>query len=153
MPEFNYITAVLPQAPDLLALAATAPEQFPALLQSSQTQGWDILFALPIETRLYAANEGAKLVHDLAELATKAQFTPTHSNLPFHGGWIFYAGYELLEIFEPSVQARTMVEYVDFPLGALIRCPAAILFERDTQTTTLLAETADQLAQLQALLA
>jgi len=152
MPEFNYITAVLPQAPDLLALAAQAPEQFPALLQSSQTQGWDLLFALPTETRLYAAGDGARLVRDLAELATHAESAPSDNNLPFYGGWIFYAGYELLEIFEPSVQARTMGEYIDFPLGALIRCPAAILFERETQTTTLLAETADQLAQLQALL-
>ncbi|QZA78055.1 aminodeoxychorismate synthase component I [Deefgea tanakiae] len=152
MPEFNYFTADLPQAPDLLALAAQAPEQFPALLQSSQTQGWDILFALPTETRLYAAGDGARLVRDLAELATHAESAPGDNNLPFYGGWIFYAGYELLEIFEPSVQARTMGEYIDFPLGALVRCPAAILFERETQTTTLLAETADQLAQLQALL-
>jgi anthranilate synthase component 1 len=152
MPEFNYITSVLPSTPDLLELAAQAPEQFPALLQSSQTQGWDILFALPTETRLYAAGDGARLVRDLAELATHAESAPGDNNLPFYGGWIFYAGYELLEIFEPSVQARTMGEYIDFPLGALIRCPAAILFERETQTTTLLAETADQLAQLQALL-
>ena len=153
MPEFNYFTAVLPQAPDLLALAAQTPAQFPALLQSSQTQGWDILFALPTETRLYAAGDGARLVRDLAELATNVASTPIDSPLPFHGGWIFYAGYELLEIFEPSVQARTMGEYIDFPLGALIRCPAAIVVERETQSTTLLAETPEQLAQLQNLLA
>lgn len=152
MSESTYFTAVLPSTPDLLALAANAPAQFPALLQSSQTQGWDILFALPSETRLYAAGEGARLVRDLAELASHAESAPNDQNLPFQGGWIFYAGYELLELFEPSVQSRTMEEYIDFPLGALIRCPAAILFERETQTTTLLAETAEQLAQLQALL-
>ncbi|MBM5572059.1 MULTISPECIES: aminodeoxychorismate synthase component I [Deefgea] len=153
MPEFNYFTAVLPSTPDLLALAAQAPQQFPALLQSSQTQGWDILFALPSETRLYAAGDGARLVRDLAELSIDAASAPNKNQLPFDGGWVFYAGYELLEIFEPSVQARTMGEYIDFPLGALIRCPAAILMERETQTTTLLAETPEQLAQLQDLLA
>ncbi len=153
MPEFNYFTDDLPVAPDLLALAAQSPAFFPALLQSSQTQGWDILFALPSEFRLYAAGEGAALLRDLADLAPNAESTPINAELPFYGGWVFYAGYELLELFEPSVQLRTMGGYADFPLGALIRCPAAVLLQRETQTTTLLAETPELLAQLQKLVA
>lgn len=153
MPEFKYFTADLPQAPDLIALAANHSALFPALLQSSQVQGWDILFALPSETRLYAADEGARLVRDLANLKMSMGTPPNDCKLPFHGGWIFYAGYELLETFEPTVQHRTPGGYIDFPLGALIRCPAAILFERDTKTTTLVAETAAQLVQLQELVA
>nr|WP_314899951.1 aminodeoxychorismate synthase component I [uncultured Deefgea sp.] len=149
MSEFNYFTAPLSNVPDLLALAARVPEHFPALFQSSQTQGWDILFALPTETRRYASGEGAALVRDLAEIG---ESKPINSNLPFHGGWIFYAGYEQLELFEPTVPSRTLGEYIDFPLGALIRCPAAILYQRETQTTTLVAETPAQLLELQALL-
>ncbi|WP_027467918.1 aminodeoxychorismate synthase component I [Deefgea rivuli] len=150
MPEFNYFTSDLPQAPDLLALAANAPQHFPALLQSSQTQGWDILFALPSEFRLYAAHEGAALLRDLAMIGESA---PIASDLPFQGGWVFYAGYELLELFEPSVISRTLGEYADFPVGVLIRCPAAIVLQRETQAATLVAETPELLAQLQELLA
>ncbi len=150
MSEFNYFTHRLPQAPDLAGLLAHSRAHFPALLQSSQTQGWDILFALPSEIRCYGADEGAALVRDLAALP---QGPTIESELPFHGGWFFYAGYELLEIFEPSVATRTLGQYADFPLGALIRCPAAVLLHRETQVATLLAETAADLAQLQALLA
>ena len=153
MPEFNYVTHDLPFAPDLLALAATTPQHFPALLQSSQTQGWDILFALPSEFRCYAVGEGAALLRDLAALATSSQSAPIASQLPFQGGWIFYAGYELLELFEPSVQTYTLDECDGFPLGALIRCPAAILLHRETQRATVIAETPELLAQLNALVA
>lgn len=130
---------------DLLALAASDPGMFPMLLQSARDTGWDMLFALPQHTRIYAAGEGRQFVADLVALPQSVQ---AESALPFHGGWLVYAGYELLETFEPSVPAR---ECTDYPLAALIRCPAAILFERATGAVTLVAETAGQLAELQAI--
>lgn len=133
--------------PDLLALHASHTAQFPALVQSSKTEGRDILFALPQEIRIYAHSQATDFVRDLASLP---QTDRVESDLPFTGGWFVYAGYELLEVFEPTVPARTGD---DFPVAALIRCPAAILVDRATQVATLVAETAEQLATLAELVA
>ncbi|WP_373974685.1 aminodeoxychorismate synthase component I [Chitinibacter sp. SCUT-21] len=148
-----YHTIRLSTAPDFIALAASKPQAFPALLQSARTQGWDILLALPQSHRVYAADEGAAFVADLAALPVQARI---ESEYPFHGGWLIYAGYELLETFEPTVAARDSAsagQIADFPLAALMRCPAAILLHRETQQATLIAETAAQLQELQSLLA
>ncbi|WP_051279111.1 aminodeoxychorismate synthase component I [Chitinilyticum aquatile] len=135
-----------PPGLDLMALAARDPAHFPALLQSARDSGWDMLFALPQELRLYACHEGAQFVADLAALP---QMPLPGCGLPFHGGWLVYAAYELLETFEPSVPARVGDAA---PLAALIRCPAAVLVERASGAVTLLAETPAQLDELQALL-
>ena len=137
-------TRILSPVPDLLALHAARRELFPGLLQSSGPEGWDILFALPRETRIYRHAEAACFVRDLAELPRE---TAPDSALPFTGGWLVYAGYELLEIFEPTVPARADES---FPLAALIRCPAAVLVERATGVATLVAESAAELAALEA---
>ncbi|WP_348944307.1 aminodeoxychorismate synthase component I [Chitinibacter sp. FCG-7] len=162
----KYLTSTLDFVPDLIALAATQPQVFPSLLQSARTQGWDILFALPQTQRIYRADEGATFVADLAALPVESvslesvsSDVPSPVEFPFHGGWLLYAGYELLETFEPTVPQRfdhTAATQVtgairDFPLAALIRCPAAVLLQRETQQATLIAETAEQLAKLQAL--
>ncbi|MBV8658503.1 MAG: aminodeoxychorismate synthase component I [Burkholderiales bacterium] len=132
---------------DLIALAATQPAHFPYLLQSSGAEGWDILFALPSSVRTYGAGDGDALYGDLAAIAVQ----PSHQDglLPFTGGWVVYLGYEWLETVEPTVPSRPGG---DFPLGLLARVPAAILFERSTGKTHLVAETAAQLAALQAAL-
>lgn len=135
-------TRPLPCAPDLLALHASRRDLFPALLQSSAREGWDILFALPETSRVYSHAEAADFLHDLAGLPHE---TALDTVLPFSGGWLVYAAYELLEMFEPSVAAwpdRT------FPVAALIRCPAAILIERSTQQAMLMAENGELLETL-----
>lgn len=135
-------TRSLAVAPDLLALHAARRDLFPGLLQSSGPEGWDVLFALPQETRIYQQTEAATFVRDLAALPRCAALDST---LPFTGGWVLYAGYELLEVFEPSVPAR---DAGSFPLAALIRCPAAVLVERASGIATLVAESAADLAAL-----
>ncbi|WP_245574973.1 aminodeoxychorismate synthase component I [Chitinilyticum litopenaei] len=146
IPSTRIVSRPGPRGLDLLALAAGNPQQFPALLQSAQRSGWDILFALPRASRIYQAHEGAALVADLAALPRVA-VTPCH--LPFHGGWLLYAAYELLETFETTVPARTSA----YPLAALVRCPAAVVCERSSGEVTLLAETPEELDALAALLA
>ena len=133
---------------DLIGLAATRPGQFPYLLQSSGDSGWDILFALPESVRVYGAAEGDALYRDLATIPV--QPNGQDGLLPFTGGWVVYLGYEWLETIEPTVPARARDA---FPLGLLARVPAAVLFERATGCTHLVAETSSQLAQLQAALA
>ncbi len=136
-------TRILASVPDLLALHAVRRDLFPGLLQSSGPDGWDILFALPREARVYRHTEAARFVSDLAELPREA--TPD-SSLPFTGGWLVYAGYELLEVFESTVPVR---EDESFPLAALIRCPAAVLVKRATGVAMLVAESAAELAALE----
>lgn len=133
----------LVHAPDLLALHAARRDLFPGLLQSCGPEGWDILFALPQETRIYPHSAAATFVQDLAALPRSA---PVDTVLPFFGGWLVYAGYELLEVFEPTVPAR---HATDFPVAALIRCPAAVLVERATGLATLVAESEADLSALQ----
>lgn len=141
-PMSKIFTHSLTVVPDLLTLHAARRDHFPALLQSSKEEGRDILFALPQESKIYTHVQAADFVHDLAALP---KTDPIDSDLPFTGGWFVYAGYELLEVFEPTVPAR-MDD--DFPVAALIRCPAAIIVDRAAQTATLVAETAEQLTEL-----
>ncbi len=137
----------LSSPPDLLALHAARRADFPFLLQSSGQTGHDILFALPQETRLYHDGDAARFAADLAALPLAPAERP--AGLPFIGGWFVYLGYELLHQFEPSVAAPLPDA---FPLAALARMPAAVVVDRTTGGATLVAETVDQLAQLQALL-
>ncbi|SFN39835.1 anthranilate synthase component 1 [Formivibrio citricus] len=139
-------TQSLSAAPDLLALHATRRDLFPALLQSSNTEGWDILFALPETMRIYRHDEAARFLDDLAALSRSPAIDTT---LPFSGGWLVYAGYELLERFEPSVPAWPDPA---FPVAALIRCPAAVLVERGNGKATLVAETLTLLEELESAL-
>ncbi|QNM97837.1 aminodeoxychorismate synthase component I [Chitinimonas koreensis] len=141
-------TLSLPSAPDLLALAAAYPADFPYLLQSAGDTGWDILFALPESVRIYGAGEGAALQRDLAAIAVAP--AADASGLPFTGGWFTYLGYEWLETLESTVPPR---HDAGFPLGLLARVPAALIVAREDGRATLVAETADQLARLEGLLA
>ena len=136
-------TQPLSFVPDLLALHAVRRELFPGLLQSSGTEGWDILFALPRQSRIYQHHEAAEFISDLATLPREPRLD---TSLPFGGGWLVYAGYELLEIFEPTVAQRLDNT---FPLAALIRCPAAVVIERASGKASLVAETKNELASLQ----
>lgn len=140
---------VLSSVPDLVALHAHDAARFPSLMQSSGDTGWDILMALPTERRVYRAGEGAACVADLRALP----LTPVGDNphgLPFTGGWFVYLGYDLLSEFEPTVP-QALAD--DFPLAALMRVPAAVLVKRDEGRAWLVAEGAEQLAELRALLA
>ncbi|MGL6071577.1 aminodeoxychorismate synthase component I [Craterilacuibacter sp.] len=138
-------TRLLDSNPDLLALHAAERAVFPYLLQSSGDSGWDILFALPQQTRVYMEGEGAAFLADVRALPLE---TPQlASALPFTGGWFVYLGYDLLSEFEPSVPAALADS---FPLAALARVPAAVLVERSSGQATLMAESAALLDELHA---
>ncbi len=141
MPDIH--TQTLAVVPDLLALHAARRDLFPGLLQSAGPEGWDILFALPDQSRVYLHHEAADFVRDLAALPRSEELA---CDLPFSGGWLVYAGYELLEVFEPTVPSR---DEEAFPVAALIRCPAAVQVNRATGVARLVAETAQELAALE----
>ncbi|MBV1776408.1 aminodeoxychorismate synthase component I [Burkholderiaceae bacterium DAT-1] len=148
MSTLSVFKEALPAVPDLIALSAAWPEAFPFALQSSGLEGWDMLFALPESIRCYAADEGRALMQDLAAIAV--QPVRVDADLPFHGGWFCYLGYEVLHALEPTVADR---DGQTFPLGMLARVPAAIVVNRQTSTAWLVAETEAQLAKLHRLIA
>lgn len=131
--------------PDLLALHAADRQRFPYLLMSSGEQGWDMLFALPGEPRLFYDGEGAAFLDAVRDIEPQPVDNP--QGLPFVGGWFVFLGYDLLSEFEPSVPAGVPDS---FPLAALARVPAAVLYDRATQTGWLVAERAEDLATLRA---
>ncbi|HEX7128969.1 MAG TPA: aminodeoxychorismate synthase component I [Rhodanobacteraceae bacterium] len=76
--------------------------------------------ALRHERRLYPAGEGK-------------------SRLPFTGGWLLYLGYELAGEIEPSLNLPRDPQQ-DMPVALALRCPAAILVDRENARTLLVVE-------------
>jgi len=139
----------LPGTPDLLGLHIADTRRYPFLLQTLGDDGWDILFAFPQESFTQAAHSPFLPVLDREWLRVGGDNREA-LDLPFTGGWFIYVGYELLHELEPSVTPRQIAE--DFPLGMLVRIPAALMVDRARQQTFLFAEAgfADCLAAMQA---
>lgn len=144
----------LPGTPDLLGLHIADSRRYPFLLQTLGDTGWDILFAFPqdFSVQEFHAQQAAPpffpmLDREWRRTGGDKREAPA---LPFTGGWFVYAGYELLHELEPSVTPRRTAE--DFPLGMLVRIPAALMVDRALQQTFLFAEAgfADCLAAMQA---
>ena len=60
-------------------------------------------------------------------------FTP-----PFIGGWFVYLAYEMAQIIEPSIELPPLPD--DQPLAIAVRCPAAIIFDKTSNSCIALAE-------------
>jgi anthranilate synthase component 1 len=135
---------------DLLRLQRQHPSRYPLLLQSvadgnSQSR-WDLL--------LFANGEGLSLAqgrtHDLdgnpVDLsfleALDVDFAQSYADdaqaLPFSGGWALYLGYELSGQIEPSLQLPAFKG--PLPDALALRCPAALLHDRQTDAYLAVAE-------------
>lgn len=125
----------LPKTPDLLALHEADKAFFPFLLQGAGERGWDILMAAPQSLQLYSQpSDASAFWRDLGSL----DFSSSEASpFPFIGGWFVYLGYELLHRLEPSVPSW---QATSFPLAALARVPAAVLFNRATGESWVVAE-------------
>jgi len=146
------LTEVLPGnlGPDeLRRLNQTFPLRYPFLLQSTARGGelgrFDILFAFPEDS---LALDGKRLSGRCAESkirfldALDAWWKQEHTtvpatHLPFHGGWFLYLGYELAAEVEPSL---TLHDDPLLPTAFAVRCPAAIIFDHQTQECTFVCE-------------
>jgi anthranilate synthase component 1 len=126
----------LPGAPDLLGLHRADPSRYPFLLQTLGDSGWDILFAFPQSSAVQSASPFFAALDD--EWRKTARPCLENIDLPFRGGWFVYAGYELLHELEPSVPPRTLED--NFPLGMMVRVPAALMVDKLQQRTFLFAE-------------
>ncbi|HZP65157.1 MAG TPA: aminodeoxychorismate synthase component I [Rudaea sp.] len=139
-------------ARDLLPLAAAYPRRYPCLLESA-VRGpharCDILFAFP-QGALSLAADG--LVRDANGERLGAHFLETldaawraqrcvddePSPLPFRGGWAVFLAYELAAEIEPGL--RLPAHDSAIPRALALRCPAAIVVDRDAGLTWLVAE-------------
>lgn len=159
------IVRELPGRRDLLALASAKPERYPGLLESVAAgtiqARYDLLFAFPQASFALDAEgivrdaagqvlEGCFLdILDTAFTAERVERTAAHDNLPFHGGWLLYLGYELAGQIEPRLRLPQCTD--GQPVAFALRCPVAAIVDHARDRTILLAEPAyaallDQLA-------
>jgi len=154
----------LPPEPDwparLAALHAADPLRFPALL-ASQSAGtprarWDILFVASGEGFLGGAGtplqnlDGQPLDGDsfLDELRSRWRLagggqSPSAASdddepLPFTGGWLLLLGYELAAEVEPKLRLPPNPDGT--PAGLALRCPAAVVVDRQDGRAYLIHE-------------
>ncbi|MFZ5579594.1 MAG: aminodeoxychorismate synthase component I [Pseudomonadota bacterium] len=124
---------------DPLALHRARPDRYPHLLASSAhgtSQGrYDILLAFP-QSRLrfdgrVCSRDGAWLAGGFLEQLDawwRAEaIAPSACELPFHGGWFIYLGYELAHWLEPSVPLGGAPGR--FPVAYAERCPAGLIHD------------------------
>jgi len=140
----------LAQPVDLLGLHRLSPQRYPFLLQSTAARPplgrYDILFASPGESLELLGNGNLQGDHaDGAQNFLAAldewwrddnRFGPV-PELPFHGGWFLYLGYELAAEIEPVLDLP--VDRV-LPVAFAVRCPAAIVHDHVDRQSWFIAE-------------
>ena len=141
----------LAQPVDLLGLHRLAPQRYPFLLQSNVTRAslgrFDILFAFPGESLQLAgdgrlqgshASRASGFLAALDEWWQSDQHHGPRPQVPFHGGWFVYLGYELAAEIEPVLD---LPEDGVLPAAFAVRCPAAIVYDHLDRQTWLVVET------------
>ena len=130
---------------DLLALHRLAPQRYPLLLESTAAgrQGrWDMLLMadggqLRLDTDGYVRREDDSLVEgdfltalDHEWQALRLPREADASDVPFRGGWALLLDYELAAQVEPVLSLPMRGD--GLPQALALRCPAAVLRDRDT---------------------
>src|SRR5690606_12175416 len=143
----------LPAHTDLLALHRRAPARYPLLLESvahGTAQGrWDLLLAadghgLRLDadglTRHPAGQVQAGAFLDVLDAHWQHERVPARQRpWPFDGGWALLLDYELAAQVEPVLDLP-MPAPGGRPLALALRCPAAVLRDRDSGQCIALAE-------------
>lgn len=136
----------------LLALHAAFPDRYPALFESAAGNAaarFDILFAYP-QAQLTLGRDGVlsgegagreqrRFLAALDGWWQRERIEPSRRDAPFTGGWLLYLGYELAGQVEPRLRLPAPIAG---PIAAAIRIPAAIVHERSSGRSWLVAEPA-----------
>ncbi len=154
------VDSIVDRNADLLTLHQLNPARYPYLLQSvaqtTQQVHFDILFAFPQHTLSLTAGGELSLSGsnaNLEEATPQTDFlsafnslwrnqyasSKTAYDIPFRGGWFLYLGYELAEQIEPSLELPK-TQGNDLPVAFATRIPAAIIVNRSTNETFVIAE-------------
>jgi anthranilate synthase component 1 len=130
-------------ARDLLPLAEAFPDRYPCLLESAASgparARWDLL--LRHSGPVLAADDSCDprpFLERLDEGWRELQAGPADPALPFSGGYAVFLSYELAAECEPSL--RIPAPPAGVPRALALRCPAAILVDREVGRTVLVAE-------------
>ncbi len=141
----------LAQPVDLLQLHRLSPQRYPFLLQSTVARPplgrYDILFAFPGAS--LAREGGGRLSGSHAAGASgflaaldawwrSERGTGPVPELPFHGGWFVYLGYELAAEIEPVLDLSADPV---LPTAFAVRCPAAVIHDHAERQSWFVAET------------
>jgi anthranilate synthase component 1 len=142
----------LPPGTDLLRLQSAHPERYPLLLESvaggNALSRWDLLLAgngegLRLDadgvTRTLDGRPQAQDFLSTLDAHWRAAAAPGEgSPLPFSGGWALFLAYELAAQVEPSL--RLPAAPGPLPVALALRCPAAVLRDRNTGRCLAVAE-------------
>ncbi len=136
------------QEVDLLVLHAANPQRYPYLLESHalqpEQQGWDILFAFPLQT---LTTEQGELLQQLDQQWQQSNDNTSDSTLPFQGGWFLFLDYELAHEVEPVLSRGA--EHPPVSHSFATRIPAALLYNHQQQRLLLVAEEPHYLEKIQ----
>ncbi|WP_204353639.1 aminodeoxychorismate synthase component I [Salinisphaera orenii] len=130
---------------DLAALAAERPDRYPFVFESSAgavaQSRYDLALAFPDDevTVDSPVRDGAEF---FAQLGTGCGNVDSLPGVPFIGGWFFYLGYEMAGAVEPSLSLPATDSSM-WPDAFAVRCPAAIVHDRQTGAVDLVCETPD----------
>jgi anthranilate synthase component 1 len=156
----------LPGVRDLLPLAAANPQRYPCLLESAASGGtqarYDVLLALPRDALMLGAdgrvrdaagNDCGSDFLDALDAAWRRERVArdAFARLAFRGGWAVFLGYELAAQIESRLRLPAAADAA-LPVALALRCPAAIIVDREAGQTFLVAEAehADSIEMLRA---
>lgn len=138
---------------DLLALHRLSPQRYPLLLESTAAgrQGrWDLLLVadggqLRLDADGTVRREDGTPVEggfldalDRDWQALRIARDPDAAAVPFRGGWALLLDYELAGQIEPVLRLPARAD--GLPAALALRCPAAVLRDRDSGRCMALAE-------------
>jgi anthranilate synthase component 1 len=135
--------------PDLLQLHARHPRRYPHLLHSAGQDRFDILFACPGQSLVLDA---AGLLHGRTDTPVPGDFLAAlddwwatqrndgcdDTDLPFHGGWFVYLGYELAGQIEPRLQLP--LPEAGLPVAMVTRFATAVVRDHQAGRTLIVGE-------------
>lgn len=128
-------------AADLLQLHQFHPDRYPFLLESvahGALGRYDILFAFPQDKKILSSFESAeKFLTEFEDSFKAIKCETIETDLPFSGGWFGYFSYDYAQVVEPSLSLPTS----ELPLAILVRVPAAIIYDHQTEQLHFIVET------------
>ncbi|MES1925326.1 aminodeoxychorismate synthase component I [Salinisphaera sp. T31B1] len=131
---------------DLLALASASPDRYPFLLESSAGASaqsrYDLLLAFPSEQIAVGADAPASRFFDTLDHLAETTAAHPIPGMPFIGGWFVYLGYEMAAGVEPRL-ALPRPSDAALPDALAVRCPAAVVHDRQAGRLYVLAENRD----------
>jgi len=142
--------AELPGTPDLLALHERNPGRYPFLLESvaghPQSGRYDLLFAFPDWDSAESVADGEGFFQRLSAVSRISGEDSEDHGLPFAGGWFLFLAYEAARYVEPTL--RLPAAPGALPSAIAVRCPAALIVDRERGVVHAVSEDGRHLPEL-----